>query len=76
MSILTVSGVSAAIHEKFGLRVSPRLITAWFYTNVLRSDICPIHCGRRAIPASYLPEIVRVLQRRGKLPQGSQRQAS
>lgn len=66
---MSVGAVIAKIESKFGRRISPRAVSGLFYDGVLRGDICPIVCGRRVIPESYVPEIVKELQRRGKLPQ-------
>lgn len=47
------------------LRVRPAQITALYYENRLRSDLCPIISGCRIIPASYVPFIVMELRRKG-----------
>jgi len=52
--------------ERF--KVSPRILTEFFYQRRFRDDLCPVIAGRRLIPVDYLPEIERVLRREGKLP--------
>ena len=47
------------------LGVKSAHLTRLFYDGVFRDDICPIVCGRRIIPTSYLPEIRAALKRRG-----------
>lgn len=43
----------------------PKVITDWLYLGKLDGRRCPIFCGRRQIPASYLPSIAEALRAGG-----------
>jgi hypothetical protein len=43
----------------------PKLLTDWLYLGKLDGKRCPIFCGRRQIPASYLPTIAAMLKSSG-----------
>lgn len=47
------------------LNVRPGQITALFYEERLRDDLCPIVGGRRLIPESYVDVIAMELRREG-----------
>jgi len=48
----------------------PKLLTDWLYLGKLDGKRCPIFCGRRQIPADYLPAIAAMLRRGGYLADG------
>jgi hypothetical protein len=58
------------------LGCQPKLLTDWLYLGKLDSSRCPIFCGRRQIPASYLPSIAAMLKRGGYSPAVETRDAS
>lgn len=62
-----VSSCADLIRERFGFAVKPRDLTLAFYDGDLSGEVCPIREGRRDIPEHYLPIVVGVLRRRGKL---------
>lgn len=47
------------------LGVRPAQVTALFYEQRLRDDLCPIVSGRRIIPEAYIPLIANELRRKG-----------
>ncbi len=47
------------------LGVRPAQVTALFYEQRLRDDLCPIVSGRRIIPKDYIPLIASELRRKG-----------
>jgi len=59
MDYLSVSDAARELGAK------PKQISDLLYQRELRDDICPIVGGRRLIPRSYLPIILRELVRRG-----------
>lgn len=61
---LTVSGVARRIHAR------PQDISQAFYRRELSDEVCPIVGGRRLIPESFIPIVVRVLRRHGKAVSG------
>lgn len=62
VSVTTVAEVAREHH------VPPHVITNLFYRHALDGEKCPIVSGRRIIPRSYVPQIVRVLRAKGYLP--------
>ena len=67
VEFLSASGTAREVSERFGINVSPRIITDLFYLRVLSDEACPIVGGRRLIPRTYLPVIVDTLRSRGLL---------
>jgi hypothetical protein len=69
ISHLSISSAVRELESNFGVRCSRRLLSGWFYNQVLDVNQCPIRDGRRQIPVSYLPEIARTIKRRtGRIP--------
>jgi len=64
MPFLTISGAVREIEARFGLRCSRRLLTSWFYNDVLDAGRCPVVDGRRQIPVDYLPAIAAQISKR------------
>jgi hypothetical protein len=60
---LSVSEVA----DRIGNGIRPRDISDLFYQRVLRNDVRIVIAGRRLIPESYVPEIVKALCNAGKL---------
>lgn len=67
MGVLTVGQVAREISQECGSKVRSRVISDAFYGGHLREDLCPVQCGRRLIPATYVPEIKCCLKRLGKI---------
>ncbi len=59
MDYLSVSDAARELGAK------PKHISDLLYQRELRDDLCPIVAGRRLIPRSYLPEILKALIKRG-----------
>lgn len=65
---MPVYSVGEAARE---LGCQPKLLTDWLYLGKLDSRRCPIFCGRRQIPASYLPIIATMLRGSGRAVQAT-----
>lgn len=64
----TVSEVTRELGVRFRVVVRPRVISDLFYGRMLDDARCPILCGRRMIPADYIPTIIAALRDRGLIP--------
>ncbi len=67
--LYSVSIVARKLCNEWGIKVRPRTISDLFYARELDDDRCPIVGGRRLIDDEYLPEIARLLRRKGWISQ-------
>jgi hypothetical protein len=62
---LTASGISREVEQQYGVEVPPKLISDLLYQRKVDVHTCPVVAGRRFVPRSLLPEILRALRERG-----------
>ena len=64
---VSITEAASALTEDVGQTIKPRQISALLYDRELRTDYCPKIGNRHVIAREYLPEIVRVMRRKGWL---------
>jgi len=64
---LSITEAADELTEQTGQPVKPRQISALLYDRELRADYCPKIGHRHVIMEDYLPEIARIMRRKGWL---------
>ena len=61
----TVSDIARLAEREFGVVVTPRTISDLLYQRKIDLRDCPVVAGRRLVPPSLVPAILRALKERG-----------
>jgi hypothetical protein len=67
MPYMTVGECASEIARELGVELNPRVLSDALYRGLLDTSCCPLVGNRRMIARERLPEVIRSLQRAGKL---------